>query len=243
MEKGLIYQFTETKSEKKKVEEPQINKDGEEEIVIKNKTVKTPVDFVVLKPTRRLMDEAEAQYAIELSKNIKRGIVTKAMMIKKYADTGGTLTEDESKDMVRRLQRSNELSNEIQMLTAQGKTKNKKEIQEKEAELLELRRELAEIEVALQGVYEHTADARAERSMLLWYVVQLCKIKTEEGVEDFFNGLLFEDQLEDLYVKDESGDDFTKNALQKFMAIISYWFYNNSAKEEDITEFLKTQNG
>ena len=54
---------------------------GETETVIQNKTVKLPVKFLIKKPTRRVMDEAEAQYAIEMSKNIKRGIVTKAMLV------------------------------------------------------------------------------------------------------------------------------------------------------------------
>jgi len=174
MAKEYIYKFTLETKEKKKVEVERKNeKTGEMETVLSTKTFKTPVDFVIKKPTRRIINEAEAQYAIELSNNIKKGIVTKNMMVKKYADTGGALTEDETKDMVRKLQRSNELANKIQLLSVTEK--DNKEILELESELLVLRKELVDIEVSLQGVYEHTADARAERSMLLWYVVQLCK--------------------------------------------------------------------
>ena len=243
MAQGYIYKFTLENKEKKKVEVERKNKEtGEVETVIQNKTVKTPVEFVIKKPSRRIMDEAEAQYAIEMSNNIKKGIVTKAMLVKKYADTGGTLTEAETKDMVKKLQRSNELANKIQMLVATDKKGNKKEIEDLNAELLILRQELTDIEMSMQGVYEHTADARSERAMLLWYTIQLVRV-IEEGEETlFFDGLLYDDQLESLYKKDEDGSDLEKEALGKMMSAISYWFYNNQATQEQIEEFVKQAN-
>lgn len=243
MAQGYIYKFTLETKEKKKVEVERKNKEtGETETVIQNKTVKTPTEFVIKKPTRRIMDEAEAQYAIEMSNNIKKGIVTKAMLVKKYADTGGTLTEAETKDMVKKLQKSNEVANKIQMLSATDKKKNEKEIEELNSELLILRKDLTDIEMSMQGVYDHTADARSERAMLLWYTIQLAREIEDEQEVLFFDGLLYEDQLEDLYKKDEDGTDLQKEALNKMMTAISYWFYNNSATEEQIEAFVKQAN-
>lgn len=241
MAQGYIYKFTLEKEEKKKVEVERKNKEtGEKETILKPKTVKTPVEFVVKKPSRRLVDEAEAQYAIELSKNIKKGIITKNMLVKKYADTGGQLTETEAADMVRKLQKSNEIANEIQLLTVTEEKDNKKKIKELEVELLELRQELADLEMSMQGVYGHTADARAERSMLLWYTVQLCKVVEDDEEKSFFDGLLYDDQLESLYQKDEEGTLLEKEALQNFMAAISYWFYNNSADQDAVEKFIES---
>lgn len=242
MAQGNIYEFTLETKEKKKVEVERKNKEtGEVETIVQNKTVKVPVEYVIKKPTRRVIDEAEAQYAVEMSKNIKRGIVTKAMLVKKYADTGGTLTEEETKDMVRKLQRSNEIANKVQLLTGTNKKENKKEIEELNSELLVLRQELADLEMSMQGVYDHTADARSERAMLLWYTIQLAR-KIEDGQEAlFFDGLLYEDQLESLYEKDENGSSMEQEALNKFMSVISLWFYNNSVTQEQLDEFLKQQ--
>ncbi len=221
MAQGYIYKFTLETKEKKKVEVERKNKEtGEIETIIQNKTVKTPTEFVVKKPSRRLIDEAEAQYAIELSKNIKKGIITKNMLVKKYADTGGQLTETEAAGMVRKLQKSNELANEIQLLTVTDKKENKKKIEELQVELLQLRQELADLELSMQGVYGHTADARAERSMLLWYTIQLCKVVEEGEEKSFFDGLLYEDQLENLYEKDEEGTLVEKEALQNLAQFI-----------------------
>ena len=119
MTKGNIYKFTINKEEKKRVEVERKNKKtGEVETVLQDKKVKTPFEFTIKQPTRRIINEAEAQYAIEMSKNIKMGIVTKAMLIKKYADTGGALTEKEVKDMVKKIQESNEIANKIQLLSS-----------------------------------------------------------------------------------------------------------------------------
>jgi Ca2+-binding EF-hand superfamily protein len=241
MAQGYIYKFTLETKEKKKVEVERKNKEtGEIETIIQNKTVKTPTEFVIKKPSRRLVDEAEAQYAIELSKNIKKGIITKNMLVKKYADTGGQLTENEAADMVRKLKKSNDIANEIQLLTVTEKKENKKKIEELQVELLQLRQELADLELSMQGVYGHTADARAERSMLLWYTIQLCKVVEEGKEKSFFDGLLYEDQLENLYDKDEEGTLLEKEALQNFMAAISYWFYNNSADQEAVEKFIES---
>ncbi len=244
MTKGNIYKFTINKEEKKRVEVERKNKKtGEVETVLQDKKVKTPFEFTIKQPTRRIINEAEAQYAIEMSKNIKMGIVTKAMLIKKYADTGGALTEKEVKDMVKKIQESNEIANKIQLLSSTNKKDNEEEIESLSGELLVLRKDLTDIEMSIQGVYDHTADARSERAMLLWYTIQLAK-KIEDGEEkDFFDGLMYEDQLNDLYEKDENGSDIEKEALTNFLSVVSYWFYNNEITEEQIKDFLEERNG
>ena len=62
MAQGYIYKFSIDKKEKKKVEVERKNqKTGETETILQNKTVKTPVEFAVKKPSRRVIDEADAQ--------------------------------------------------------------------------------------------------------------------------------------------------------------------------------------
>jgi hypothetical protein len=93
--------------------------------------------------------------------------------------------------------------------------------------------------MSMQGVYDHTADARSERAMLLWYTIQLTRVIQEDQEVLFFKGLLFEDQLEDLYEKDENGSELEQKALTKLMSVVSFWFYNNQVTQEQLDEFLK----
>lgn len=237
-----IYKFKVSKQEKKQVEVERENKEtGEKETILQNKTVKTPVEFLIKKPSRKMTDDAEVHYAVELSKAIKQGIVTKAMLTKKYADNGGALSEDESKEMLRAVKKSQDLNNEYQMLKTAGN--NEERQKEIEKELLDIRQEMIDLENAVQSVYQHTADARAERSLIMWYVTQLTKYLDESGEElDFFEGIDSEDKIEDFYNKDESENEFDQEVLDQAMKAVSYWFYTRSTDEKEIEKFIKDQN-
>ena len=93
-----IYSFTVelSKEKEKKVEKTIIDKDtGEEKTVSVNEkfTEKEPVRVILKEPNRRQIEEADMEYSIEISQCIKRGILTKAMLAKKYSDSGGLMAE------------------------------------------------------------------------------------------------------------------------------------------------------
>ena len=84
----IIYSFTVEKKEtvKETEEQTQEGKDGKKETVSITKEVEKliPYQCIIRSPSRREMEEAELEYSIEMSKCIKRGILTKAMLAKKY---------------------------------------------------------------------------------------------------------------------------------------------------------------
>jgi len=241
MAKGSIYTFTVDKKEKKKVEVTRKNKEtGEEEIVIQNKTIKTPMKFFVKKPTRRIADEAETFYAAELSKNVRKGIVTKAMMAKQYLDTGGPLTEDEGKGVLILMKEIDDAKNEYQLLKSTNGSQEK--IQELETQILNKQKILIELESSTQTIYQHTADARAERATLLWYTIQLAYKEDEENSEPYFDGVVYEEQLENLYDREEMEDGIDSEITKKFMKAVSYWFFSQTAKQDEIDTFVNMDN-
>tara|TARA_E500000318_G_scaffold110152_1_gene124872 strand:- start:235 stop:972 length:738 start_codon:yes stop_codon:yes gene_type:complete len=241
MAKNNIYEFTVDKSEKKKAEVKRKNKEtGEVETILQNKTVKTPVKFIIKKPTRRLADEAEIYYSVRLSKAIKMGIVTKAMLIKKYADTGGALSENESKNLLKSIKELNELENEYKLLKVTKKKEDEKRIEELELEISKLKRHMIDLESSLQSVYQHTADAKAERETLLWYVVNLAKYVGEDEKElDWFEGLDAEEKLEDFYQKYDTEEGFDFDVVSKISKVVGYWFYAQESSPEQIDKFIK----
>ena len=240
MAKENIYEFTLKKKIKKQVETKRKGKDGEEETVLSNRTVSVPVKFFVKKPTRRMADEAEVFYSIQLSKAIKMGIVTKAMLIKKYADNGGALSEDESKLLLKSLKNLNDLENEYKLCSVKKTKESKERSEELELEIVVLKRELQELESSLQSVYQHTADSKAEKEVLLWYAIQLARFSEDEKEEKvFFKGMDFEEQLEDLYEKYEDEESFESEATSNICRVVGYWFYNQSAEKKDIEAFIE----
>ena len=235
-----IYEFTLKKKVKKQVETKRKGKDGEEETVLSNRTVSVPVKFFIKRPTRRMADEAEVFYSVQLSKAIKMGIVTKAMLIKKYAYNGGALSEEESKLLLKSLKKLNDLENEYKLCVVKKTNESKKKSEKLALEIVTLKRELQELESSLQSVYQHTADAKAEKEVLLWYAIQLAKF-SEDGNEEqkFFQGMDFEEQLEDLYEKYEVEESFESEATSIICKVVGYWFYNQNADKKAIEEFIK----
>lgn len=236
-----IYEFTINKSEKKKVEVNRKNKEtGETETILQNKTVKVPYKFVVQRPTRRLADEAEVFYSVQLSKAIKLGIVTKAMLIKKYADNGGALSEEESKELLKSLKKLNDLENEYKLIAATKDKKQEERAKELELEISTLRRDMINLESSIQSVYQHTADAKAEKETLLWYVINLSKLEDENGeLKDWFDGFDYEEKLEDFYKKYELEEGFDLEVVTKLSKIVGYWFYAQDSNKENIDKFIK----
>jgi len=243
MAKENIYEFKVTKSEKRPVETKRKNKKGEEETVTTNKTVKVPINFVIQKPTRRISEEGEVFYSVQLSKAIKMGIVTKAMLIKKYADSGGALSEEEGKELLKGMRDLNDLENEYKLLNATSKKEEKEKIEEVETKIQILRRDLVNLESSLQSIYSHTADAKAERETLVWYIINLSKVLDEEGKPSkYFKGMDYQEQLEDFYDKYEDEENVDFEVVNKLSKIVGYWFYSQYSTKKDIEDFLK-ENG
>jgi len=187
-----------------------------------------------------MADEAEVFYSVQLSKAIKMGIVTKAMLIKKYADNGGALSEEESKLLLKSLKELNDLENEYKLCVVKKTKDSEKKSDELALKIVTLKRELQELESSLQSVYQHTADSKAEKEVLLWYAIQLTEFSEDGGEKEaFFNGLDFEEQLEDLYNKYEVDESFESEATSKICKVVGYWFYNQAAEKKDIEEFIK----
>jgi seryl-tRNA synthetase len=162
------------------------------------------------------------------------------MLIKKYADTGGALSENESKNLLKSIKELNDLENEYKLLKATKKKEDEKRIEELELEISKLKKHMIDLESSLQSVYQHTADSKAERETLLWYVVNLAKYVNEDGDEvDWFEGFDSEEKLESFYEKYDTEEGFDFEVVSKISKVVGYWFYSQESSPEDIDKFIK----
>tara|TARA_Y100000361_G_scaffold154344_1_gene179789 strand:- start:1866 stop:2630 length:765 start_codon:yes stop_codon:yes gene_type:complete len=247
MSKKIIYDFevlleeeieeTETKHVKNK-------ETGDTEEVSTKKKVKkeVPYGIVIYEPSRRQVEEADMEFSVEMSKCIKRGILTKAMLAKKYSDSGGLLTEEDSKQLVRSYAELGEIQKELSRLVS----KKKKTDQEKDKEdqltekFAEVRRGIVDLETAYQSVFNHTADTKAQNKTILWYIINLCSLKNPAGLESpLFPGEDQDEREESYYKKDEEGDKIYDLAREKIMAFISFWYFSQNPSREDFESLEK----
>ena len=202
MEFKELYSFS--LDEEKEVEKTSTRKNkktGEETTVTKKVKEKVPVVIKIKRPSRRELEDAELEYSVEMSRCVKKGILTKAMLYKKYSDTGGVFSEDDAKDYGVLYKEVLDLQNEyVRLDMIDKKTDDQKEKLEKiKKTLAESRRKIIETETSMQSLFDHTADTKAQNRLLLWYTLMLTNIQREkdEQPENYFKGKNFEDKLED----------------------------------------------
>jgi hypothetical protein len=217
--------------EKRKVKEKQIVKEVRKEVVKKEH------QFVLRQPTRRQMEEADMEYSIEMSKCVKQGVLTKAMLMNKYTDTGGMLSEADAKKLGALYAELGQLQTEFTKLNmAANNEKNEERIKEVSGEMSILRRSIATAETNFSALLNHTADTRAQNKVITWYLLSLSYIEVGGKLVSFFEGETFEEKKNDFYQKEEDEDELLAIVYDKLTAFISFWYFSTAATEEDFKQ-------
>jgi hypothetical protein len=247
MSKKTIYKFTVKKEEEVEEEttsEVENKETKEKEKVTKTKTVKKEVTYEIriAQPSRSQVEDADMEFSIEMSKCIKKGILTKAMLAKKYSDSGGLLSEEDSSELIRSYRELAELQNDLGRLMSKKK-KTEQEIK-KEGELTEsftsIRKRIVDLETTYQSVFNHTADTKAQNKTILWYMLNLSYVTGPDEKElPLFSGETTEEKEESYYLLDENEDQIFDLAREKLMTFISFWYFSQNASDEDFQSLEK----
>jgi len=225
---------TETVTKKRKNKES-----GKMEEVSVEETSKKPVPFKVIikEPNRKDLEEADIEYSIEMSKCIKKGILTKAMLAKKYSDTGGLLTEEDAKVLTRRYSELGDLQNKYTRLNSKPKKEksDEKKISDMLGEMASKRRDIVDMETSYSSLFNHTADSKAQSKVILWYLVNLSYFQENESddILPFFNAEDSADKIDQYYDIDENGHEVFDLVKDKLSAILSFWYFSSNATKED----------
>jgi hypothetical protein len=243
-----IYSFTFEKEEKIKKTETNVIKNqetGEEEEISVTKEVvdKVPYRVIMKQPTRRQIEEAELEFSVEMSKCIKKGILTKAMLAKKYSDTGGLLAEDDAKALTKMYIKYGELSQENEKLNVKTDGKTQEDLdrmQEISGEIANLKKDIVNVETSYSHLFNHTADIKAENRVIQWYILNLTYLQkdSEQKSVPMFDGNDFESKLERYYEMEEENDPLYSIVGGKIAALYSFWYYSSGIVSKEDFESL-----
>ena len=239
-----LYSFTiDEEKEVEKVSKRKNKKTGEETTVTKKVKEKVPVQVKIKRPSRRDLEEAELEYSVEMSRCVKKGILTKAMLYKKYSDTGGVWSEDDAKDYGRLYKEIFDIQTEyVRLETVDKKTdKQKEKIESLKEELSIKKRKIIDSETSMQSLFDHTADTKAQNRLLLWYTLMLTNIQREddEDPKPYFIGVDFDKRIDDYYAKEDENSDFYGLLVQKVSTILAFWFFNQASTPEEFNKLIE----
>lgn len=249
MENKILYQFTLDRDVENIVESTRKNKKTGEETITKRKVKKKePVEVQIKRPNRRELEEAELEYSVEMSRCIKKGILTKAMLGKKYSDTGGLFSEEDSSDYADLYKKALDLQNEyVRLDNVKKKTEKQKTRFEKVKEETAVNRtKIVEFESNFQSLFDHTADVKAQNKVILWYCLHLTYVYDEEKDKfvQYFQGEDFDEKVSNYYELEESEDPFYAGLIKKVSTTLAFWFFNQASTQEEFTELMKkTEDG
>ena len=220
------------------------NKKTGEEITVTKKVKETvPVVIKIKRPSRRQLEDAELEYSVEMSRCVKKGILTKAMLHKKYSDTGGVFSEDDAKDYGRLYKEILDLQNDYIRLDSVDKKSEKQseDLEKIKEQLAETKRKIIQTESSMQSLFDHTADTKAQNKMLLWYSLMLTYIQEENDEEPkpYFKGQEFEDKLDDYYLKEDENSDLYNKVIKKVSTVLAFWFFNQASTPDEFNELIE----
>ena len=141
-----IFEFTVPRLVTVKESDSMENEKGE--TVTTEKEVRKTINQEVLlkKPTRSLYDDAELYYGVVLSQGIKAGLLTRALLAKRFNNDGGTMADEEKDEYAEMYMRLFDLQNNLErvgLIAEQEKTdEQKKATRDHIAELTMLKEEI-----------------------------------------------------------------------------------------------------
>lgn len=213
---------------------------GEEVKVTKKVKELVPVQFALKKPTRREREAAEMYYAAYVGDCVKKGLLTRAMLMNKYQDSGGEVTKEEAKYLQNIYYRSLQAENQLQRLNLE-KEKDEEAINETMAEIVAIRRQLVDFQTSRNLLYKDTAEAKAESRVILWLLLYLTYYR--EGEKDewvpLFKGFELEEKLESFDDISENGEDFYDEVIEKMTTYVTLLYLGSAKVAEDFARFDK----
>ena len=237
-----LYEFTVTKVEDVIKKETSTNEKGDKVTTEKAVEEKVKHGFFLRKPTRALYDEAELFYGIELSKGIKAGLLTKALLAKRYENDGGSLSDGEIERYGNLYLDFYKRTDDYQRLVIKGEDNltdsDKEEMGRLEVELQDTRSTLTQFEMEQQSLYEQTAEVRARNKTILWWILQLSY--GDDG-KSYFPGKTFDERLISYDDKSEEEDVFINTVIQRLTYFVSFWFVGRAATQEEFDTLLREQ--
>ena len=239
-----LYSFT--LDEEKEIEKTHTRKNkktGEETTVTKKVKEKVPVQIKIKRPSRRELEDAELEYSVELSRCVKKGILTKAMLFKKYSDTGGVWSEDDAQDYGKLYKEIFDIQNEyVRLENVEEKTEKQKEKLEKlKEDLAFTKRKIVNAESSMHSLFDHTADTKAQNRLLLWYTLMLTHIQREddENPLPYFEGEEFEEKINDYYGKEDNSSDLYEAIVKKVTTILAFWFLKQASTPDEFNKLIE----
>ena len=204
------------------------------------KADKTKVAFAFKKPSRAEREDADMWHAAWVNKCLERGLAPQALVIKLYANAGGTFNNAEKAefDSIRSQLLAKQLEHETSMIGTDLVLRDRLT-----TELLDLRERFIKMQQSQETFFANTAEAKARNKLIEWLVLHLSYYRIDETKDwqPFFVGDDTESKIGYLEKLEDAEDELYKTAIDQLTFVAALFVsLNGNLKKEDIDAFLAT---
>lgn len=218
----------------KEVDVTETKEENGQTITITKKVTEDVAHRVIFKqPSRRDIEDSDLQFSIELSNCVKKGILTKGMLLKKYSDTGGLSSQDDSQRLTNLYAAIGKLQKKYTLMKADDglDSLEKNEILE---QIAALRKEAVDLETVYLSFFNNTADTIAQNNVIRWFCLNMTHKQVANGpIEPMFKGSTYEQKLDSLSELDEGGDPLFTKVYTKLITFTSFWYFSKTVSKDD----------
>jgi hypothetical protein len=219
----FLYESTVKKQVEEKVTETR-EENGEKIEVSRIVKKAKPIKIAIQKPNRKLYENAERFYAVQIADFIKAGLLPYSLVQKRYANDGGPLSEPEKEYLIKLKEEAAKLEHEYFTIVGEGK-----EFTDRRNELLikinNINAEVSNIQNGYADIFENTAEMKARNKTIEWWVLNLSFIDEDgTGFKPLFGDGTHDDKLAKYDEFDEREDKFINECIRKLSYLISFWF-------------------
>ena len=238
-----LFEFTIPKIIVEKVTEESTNDKGEKTTTEKEVT-KTENNIVVLKkPNRGLYDEAELFYGVKLAEGIKAGLLTRALLAKRFSNDGGVMSETDKEQYADLYIRLFEVQNNIERASLTPEADRTEEEKEQLVDWIResavAREEIQDFEISQASLFDQTAENRARTKTILWWVLNLAHFKKGQEHTPIYEGETFEEKLSSYDTLEDDENVFWEELSRKLIYYVSFWYVGKAQTQEDFEQLLR----
>ena len=229
-----LYEFTVTEKTDKTIKKPQTI-EGKAVIVETTETVESPVKFLFKKPTRIDTREGELFYAMRVNYYIQeKKLMTRAMLLNKYSDNGGLISDSSSKELAKVQARLYEVQEELIVAGTQPKKAVKQKIKKLKDEFALLQNQIIELHQYKTSLFSLTAESKAETDLTTWFAVNFIYFQREnDDPQKMFSGSTFEEQENSYFELEENPTPVYSAAKEKIALTSALYAYNMGISAEE----------
>jgi len=184
-----------------------------------------PIKIALLKPNRKLHENAEIFFAKTMANLIREGLLPYSLVAKRYANDGGALSEPEKVYLENLRQQLITLEQQFVNLIDKKDEESEKNKTDILFKMNSLREEFAGIESAYADIFNNTAEIKPRNKLMEWWAMHLSYIdEDEKGYKCLFGDGNLDEKFNKYDYYDDLNDPFYNDIISRLSYLTAFWF-------------------